>query len=74
MCLLNASTDKNVKEWKVPTYFKTSYLGEVLWPLLYDPRQSQLSGFELPHCKGEIVLPLLAWLGAPSHQGSLGRS
>ena len=72
--LLNASKDKNVKEQKVPAYFKTRGLGEVLWSLLYGLRQSHLGGLELAPGKGEAVLPLLTWLGGPCHHASLERS
>jgi hypothetical protein len=33
--------------------------------LLYDLRQSQLDSLELPHCKGEMIRPLLTCLGVP---------
>lgn len=41
-----------------------------MWSLLYGPRQSQLGGLELPLCEGEMVQPLLTWLGAPTEMVS----
>lgn len=38
-----------------------------MWSSLYDPRQSQLDDLELPHHKGEMVQPLVAWIGTPPH-------
>ena len=52
---LKASIDKYAEEWKVSTYFKTSYLEVALWPLLYDQRQNQTDDLELHHHKGEMV-------------------
>lgn len=59
------------KEGTVPAYFSASYLGVVLGSLLCHLRQSQLDGVELPHHKGEMVRPLLTWLGAPRHDGGM---
>ena len=58
-CASQSLIGKNAKEWKVPAYFSTRGLGEVLWSLLYNPRQSQLDGLEPPHLKGETIRLLL---------------
>ena len=57
---LKASIDKNAKEWKISTYFKATYLGEVSWSLLYDPRQSQRGSLEFPTLK---IQSLRTWFG-----------
>jgi hypothetical protein len=65
---LKASIDKHAKEWKVPAYFNTSCLREVLLSLLYV--QGKVSWVTWSyHCKGKMAQPLLTWLGA-HHDGS----
>jgi hypothetical protein len=47
-------------------------LGDVLCSFLYGQRTSNLSSLELYH-KGEMVWPLLTWLGYFHYEGDLGQ-
>lgn len=60
-----------MKEWKVPAYFKTNCLREVLCSLLYEARQSQLDGLALLHHR---FSPYRLGLGSLLHKNGSGRT